>query len=204
MRTPSIFQPTNEQIDALVREYPLATLVSAAPQGLLATPLPLLLDRTAESVTLLGHFARNNPQLEVARAHPDALAIFMGPHGYVSPSWLTDRTQTPTWNFATVHFTVRIELRDRQDEAESAVQLLTQTMESAHSHPWSAAELGKRYDMLIPHLVAFRATVTGVTAKFKLGQNERPDVLREAIQGAADSGQTKLAAMMTIFNAHRL
>lgn len=63
MRTSSVFQPTDEQIDALVREHPLAQVVSASPAGLLATPLPLLLDRGAACISLMGHFARLNPTL---------------------------------------------------------------------------------------------------------------------------------------------
>lgn len=204
MRTSRVFQPTNDEIDAFVRDHPLALVVSSSPQGLLATPLPLLLDRTENAVSLLGHFARSNPHVDAVRSQPEALIAFMGPEGYVSPSWFTDRTQAPTWNFATVHFNARIELHDDPQEARMAVERLTTTMEADRSRRWQADELGERYALLIPAIIPFRAEVLGVTAKFKLGQNERPDVLVEAIQGATESGCEKLATMMKGANAQRL
>jgi len=199
-----MFQPSVEQIDDLVREHPLGLLISSSPQGLMATPLPLLLDRSGDSASLLGHFARTNPQVDAVRSHPEALIVFMGPESYISPSWFTDRAQAPTWNFATVHFSVRVELRDDLQEAEYAVERLTASMEANRTAAWRTDELGERYERLIPHIVPFRAVVQSVRAKFKLGQNERPDVLAEAIRGATESGCVKLAEMMKFVNAARL
>ena len=204
MRTSSMFQPSVEQIDALVREHPLGLLVSSSPQGMMATPLPLLLDRSGDSVSLLGHFARSNPQVDAVRSNPEALVVFMGPESYISPSWFTDRAQAPTWNFATVHFSVRVELHDDLREAENAVERLTTSLEANRTAAWRTDELGERYGRLIPHIVPFRAAVHSVRAKFKLGQNERPDVLAEAIRGATESGCVKLAEMMQSVNAGRL
>lgn len=203
MRTSSIFQPTDEQIDALVAANPLAQVISRSRQGMLCTPLPLLLDRAEDSLRLIGHFARGNPHVEAIREHPEAIFIFMGPHGYISPSWFTDRSQAPTWNFATVHFEARIELIDTLEEATVAVQRLTSAMEAQRPNAWQTSELGERYARLIKGIVPFRANVLGVTAKFKLGQNERPDVLAEAIAGAERDGLGGLAAMMRDTNSHR-
>lgn len=117
MRTAALFMPTPGQVDRLVAAHPLTTLVSTGPDGLCATPLPLLLERgAAGDLSLLGHFARSNPQVAALEERPDALAVFQGPHGYISPSWFTDRKQAPTWNFATVHMRVRVHL-DRSPEA---------------------------------------------------------------------------------------
>lgn len=204
MRTSNVFQPTDQQIDALVREYPLAQVVSASPGGLLATPLPLLLDRGNGCPYLLGHFARSNPHVDAVRLQPDALVVFMGPESYISPSWFTDRTQAPTWNFATVHFTVCIELQDTIEKASFSVNQLTAALENERPRSWHASELGDRYSKLIPHVVPFRAKVLDVKAKFKLGQNERIDVLREMIRSLSEMGRTNLAAMMQNANAHRL
>lgn len=204
MRTSSVFQPTDAQIDAMVRRHPLAQVVSASATGLLATPLPLLLDRGDASISLMGHFARLNPHVDAIRTDPNALVIFSGPHGYVSPSWLTDRTQAPTWNFATVHMSVRIDLNDDPADARAAVSRLTEFMETGRSAAWQPLELGKRFERLLPHIIPFRAEVLKVTAKFKLGQNERPDVLVETVRGARQSGCIGLAEMMEAANEHRL
>lgn len=77
-------------------------------------------------------------------------------------------------------------------------------METGRSAAWQAPERGERHGRLLLHLIPFRAEVLKVTAKFKLGQNERPDVLVEIVQGARQNGGIKLAEMMQVANEHRL
>lgn len=205
MKTSPIFTPKRNDIDRMIAANPLATLVSSGAEGLSASPLPLLLERDASgAATLLGHFARANPQIEELEQRPDALVVFMGPHGYVSPSWFTDRTQAPTWNYMTVHMQVRVRIDRSRAAAEAAVKHLTARMESGRQHAWSPADLGERFGRLIPGVVAFRADVLRETAKFKLGQNERPDVLAEALNGLASEANIALAKMMRDANAGRL
>ena len=68
-----------------------------------ATHLPFLLDRTAgPHGTLVGHMARANPQGREA-AGQTALAIFSGPHAYISPTWYEAEQVVPTWNYTAVH-----------------------------------------------------------------------------------------------------
>lgn len=171
---------------------------------MVATPL-LLLERDARGVpVLIGHFARANPQLAAIQKNSEALVVFRGPHGYISPSWFTDRTQAPTWNFATVQFRVRIRLEPSEESAAKVVDALSDAMESGRPHAWHPQELGARYSKLIPHVVAFRADIVSTRAKFKLGQNERLDVLHEAISGLENEGSATLAAAMRAANATRL
>ena len=80
----------------------LATLVSLTGEGLIASHVPLLIDpEPAPYGTLLGHLARANPQARGAIG--DALAIFLGPDGYITPSWYATKRATgkvvPTWNY---------------------------------------------------------------------------------------------------------
>ncbi len=205
MRISPLFTPSDDQIDRLIAENPLATLVSSGVGGLEATPLPLLARRQAPGrLTLLGHFARSNPQVTSLETSPEALAVFQGPHGYVSPSWMTDRQQAPTWNFATVHLRVRVLFDTSPGAAAEAVNELTISMERGRPLTWAPRELGERYDKLIHGIVAFRAEVTEVQAKFKLGQNERLDVLSDILRAIPIDGETGLRALMVEHNAERL
>lgn len=197
MKTTPLYTPHADEITALVAAHPLAQLVSLSASGLTATPLPLLLEREpVGSFTLLGHFARANPQIEALEARPHALVIFMGPQGYISPSWFTDRTQAPTWNFATVHMKVRVAVDRSASAASEAVDRLTEHMERGRPNAWSGADMGERYERLLTHVVAFRAEVLEVRAKFKLGQNERPDVLAEALEGVGGDNNVLLQLAM--------
>jgi transcriptional regulator len=205
MRISSIFEPTDAQIDALVKEYPLGMLISPDTGGMMATPLPLLMERQGGQLMLLGHFARSNPHVEAVKAQSKAFITFTGPpQGYISPSWFDDRSQAPTWNFATVHFDVDVQLMDGVQAANEAVDTLTQAMELDRPCAWHTHELGARHAQLIQHVVAFRATVLRTRAKFKLGQNERGDVLIQAIEGLQREGHVELAAMMKLANSKRL
>src|SRR5687768_10175911 len=103
------FQPRNsDDIRALVQQQPLAWIISGAPGAQHATPLPVQLVRDADGTprTLLGHFARRNPQVQALTASSRATVLLIGPHGYISPSWVHDRTWGPTWNYTSVMFDV--------------------------------------------------------------------------------------------------
>lgn len=202
MRTSRLFDGSSDEVDALVARHPLAWLVSSCDGHLDATPLPLLLRRDARGrVRLLGHFARTNPQVQALEHHPEALAVFTGPHGYVSPSWLADRTQAPTWNFAAVTMRVRVRFARSEDAARHAVEALTAHMEDGRRNGWRPAELGARYKALLTAIVAFEADVLEVRSKFKLGQNERTDVLRDILDATRG---TALHAAMAHANRARL
>ena len=190
-------RPSVHDIDRLVAEHPFALLVSATGHAPVATPLPLLLERDAEgNAALIGHFARNNPQVELLRRQPRALAVFTGAHGYMSPSWLRDRTQAPTWYYATVHFEVDVTLQDDTTATDDALERLVAHMDVGRPDAWRADELGARYPKLASVVIAFRAHVVATHARFRLGQGERGDVLadqRDALR--REGGFALLAAM---------
>lgn len=191
------FTPSEDAIDQLIARYPLAQLVSDSPAGLCASPLPLLLQRDAQGRRwLLGHMARANPHTAALRERPEALAIFIGPQTYVSPSWFSDRSQAPTWNFATVHMQLRLHFDDGKQAARAAVEILTATMERGHGQPWHPHELGPRYEAMLGAIIAFRAEVLQVQAKFKLGQNESASTREEIRAALARSGQSGMLQMM--------
>jgi transcriptional regulator len=77
-------------------------------------------------------------------------------------------------------------------------------MERGRRNSWRPEELGVRYDRLISHVVAFRADVVRTQAKFKLGKNERSDVLKESLIGVEQDGLSALTGAMLRANANRL
>jgi len=92
------------RLHALIRAHGFATLISERDGEPFASHLPLLLDaERGPRGTLLGHMARANPQWRSFDQGRAALAIFHGPHCYVSPSWYANAPAVPTWNYAAVH-----------------------------------------------------------------------------------------------------
>lgn len=199
MRTSAIFQPgsPNDLVDFIAR-YPLAQVVSASDCNYEATPVPLVaeVDEAGTLVGFIGHFARSNPQVELIRKNPRAIAIFLGAHGYVSPSWMRDRSQAPTWNFETAHFVVDITLMDTAGEASAAIERLLDQVEADGPRRWQSHELGERRGRLLKGVVGFVATIVETRVKLKLGQNERQDVYEDIVLGLETAGNHKLAEAM--------
>ena len=188
----------------LVRRHPFAWVVSANG-GFSATPLPLRpgLDADGRHVALIGHFGRSNPQIARLRADPRALVLFMGEHGYVSPSWMDDRTQAPSWNYACAAFECQVTFTETPAETEALLSDLVDAMEAGRPKAWAMAEMGPRYAGLSRGVVGFRADIRSRRAVFKLGQDERDDVFADILDGLRREGETPLADLMAQFGAGR-
>lgn len=148
---------------AIVRAHPFATLVT--PQ-LRATHMPCLLDEQADELTILGHVARADPVADVL-AGP-LLAIFAGPHGYVSASWYESDT-IPTWNHITLH------LRGVPMLLDDPMPVLRQTVdhfEAAVDTPWSLERMGETARQMADQVVAFRLRAEWWHAEAKLSQDK--------------------------------
>jgi predicted FMN-binding regulatory protein PaiB len=205
MKVSKIFDADDVQVAALVKSHPFANMISGAGEHLQATALPLLLEYDEQGRSyLLGHFAKVNPQVQQLKQDRRALIVFQGPHGYISPSWFDDRTQAPTWNFATVHYSVEISLFEDEASSRFAVEVLTEQMEFGRPNSWSVDDMGGRYQKLLPGIVAFRAYITARSVKFKLGQNERLPELQQSLVGLENERFDELASMMRRANKTRL
>lgn len=206
MSNPSLFQPLSQRdVADLVAEQPFAWVVSGPAGALSATPLPVQVECDADGrpLHLLGYFARGNPQWRAFAGDPRATVLLIGPHGYVSPSWLTDRTRSPTWNYATVVFEVDIELRDTPEDADRLLRGLTGHLERERPGAWSVDEMGERYFALRASVVGFHAHIRESRATFKLSQDERDDVFADILRGLWDTRQHALAAWMRRFDGGR-
>lgn len=117
------------EVHRLMREARSATLVTATAEGLVGTPLPMILDeREGPYGTLYAHVARANTQWKLP-ATGEAMAIFSGPEAYVTPSWYVAKQEThkvvPTWNYVAVHAYGPAEFFEDADRLLDAVTRLT-------------------------------------------------------------------------------
>lgn len=190
----------------LVEKHPLAWVVSATPDDFRSTLLPLrILERDADGgiSRLRGHFARSNPHVAALKADPRATALFLGAHGYVSPSWMRDRSQAPTWNYVSAQFQLELTFRDEPDHADAALRDLVEGMEADRPGRWRIEEMGQRYTGLARGVVAFDARVLRVEPKYKLGQDEREDVYADIVCGLEAEGARDLIDWMSLYNCSR-
>jgi transcriptional regulator len=184
----------------LFHEHPFATLVTWGATEPLVTHLPLIHIADCEPHgTLHGHFARGNPHANVA-SEAESLAIFHGPHAYVTPSWYTDPAgAVPTWNYAVVHARGMIELATDAAETRAVLDLLVQRFEGSRAAPWSIGLTPARLDAMVGAIIGFRIKVKRIDTKLKLSQNrsgEDQDRVAAGLEGEDYADATATAAWM--------
>jgi len=95
------------QMHALMRAKPFAALISAGSLGLYASHLPTVLKDGGPYGVVECHLARADPHCTDLAEVGEALMIFQGPEGYITPNWYPSKVQhgkvVPTWNYAVVH-----------------------------------------------------------------------------------------------------
>lgn len=184
--------------DAMER-YSFATLVSASGDELAASHLPLVVDRgSGINGTLLGHMARANPQWQKANGQ-DVLAVFSGPHVYVSPTWYEAQHVVPTWNYVAVHAYGRLEILEDEADRKELLNRMVQTYEVNQPRPWNVAESVDYIERLLPQIVGFRIPIARLEGKWKLSQNRPPEQRQRVIEVLAkqsDENSQEVAQLM--------
>jgi transcriptional regulator len=194
---------TEADLLQLIEEYPLAWVVSVGSTGYGATPLPMLAELRPDGkiASLLGHFALSNPHVAMLRSAPQATVLFMGPQGYISPELVSKPGWAPTWNYAVAQFDVEIELLPQENA--KALEKLVYRMERDRQVPWTIAEMGDRYDLMVKKIVAFRAHCRRVRGRFKLGQDETPQTRTEVLKKLDNADLVRWMAQFNPQPAHK-
>ncbi len=176
-----------QAIADLIAANSFGLLVTATGEMPVATHLPFMFDADrGRSGTLVSHMARANPQWQEFASYEDgglALAIFSGPHAYVSPTWYGDGGPTvPTWNYVSVHAYGRPRIIDDASEVRDLLERLVDANEAGLEPAWRLDSQEDGYlERMMRGIVAFELPIERLEAKAKLSQN-RPD---EARLGAA-------------------
>ncbi|MCD6079352.1 MAG: transcriptional regulator [Ramlibacter sp.] len=157
----------------LMRAHPLASLVSTDDTGFpFVSHLPLHLEEREGRFFLWGHCAKPNAHWRFLQARPEALAVFMGPHAYLSPSVYPDLQRVPTWNYLTVHCRVRASLVEDPVAKDRLLKKLIGDHEPAYAEQWRS--LGEAFaHKMLAGIVGFELQVTEWSCKLKLNQHRR-------------------------------
>ena len=142
--------------------------------------------------------ARANPHWRDLDGRP-VLAVFSGPHAYVSPSWYEADDVVPTWNYVAVHATGTFRLADDPDATANILAATVATYERGMPEPWKLDTAGDYFRTRARAVVGFRVEVSRLEGKWKLNQNhpaERREKVVRALQQSEDQDAREVARLM--------
>jgi len=189
--------------------HPLAALVTSGGEGLIATHLPLLVDRTRGAFgTLAGHIARANPQQRQAREGDEALVIFSGHDAYITPAFYpskaSDGKVVPTWNYVAVHAYGALRYVSDPVALRRHLEALTSRHEAPREQPWSVSDAPTSYiEKQMGAIVGVEIEITRLEGKWKMSQNRSADDIDGVIAGLGASDDPRERAVADVVRARR-
>ncbi|MEV6977958.1 FMN-binding negative transcriptional regulator [Kitasatospora sp. NPDC093806] len=213
MFVPELYRPQDPAwVLEVIRAHPLATMLVNGPEEPFATHLPVIPAEETLALgggesglvgaTLLGHLNRSNPHWAALAEGTDAVLVFQGPHGYVSPTVYRTTPAAPTWNFVTVHVHGRVEPLAAGAETLAVVRETVRTFERDLGTGWDMTESLSYFEEIAPAVGAFRFTVTAAEGMFKLSQEKTPEVRKlvaDSFEASGHGRHRELAAAMHRF-----
>ena len=191
-----------EVLHDAIRHAGLATLVTMTADGMIASHLPLLLDPDRGPYgTLVGHLARANPQAKATDTAVQAMVVFHGPDGYISPSLYATKKATekvvPTWNYVAIHAYGTIDFFDDTDRLLHVVTRLTEQHEAPRAQPWAVSDAPADFvQTMLRAIVGVSIPIARLEGKYKLSQNRPPADHAGIVVGLEADGNAGLAAQV--------
>lgn len=208
MYCPAHFQEDRPQAWlSLIEQFPLATIISNGPSGLVADHIPLFHKAAPHSLgQFMGHVARSNPLWQCA-PDQELLIVFQGPSSYISPNWYATKQEAgqvvPTWNYAVVHAHATLVARQSPEQVLDILTELTDQHEAAQAHPWRVADAPSDFTArLLGHIVGIELTIQRMQGKWKVSQNQPLQNQQSVIQGLLSEGSdaaTQMALQVAAF-----
>jgi len=170
-----------------IERYDFGLLVTHGAAGLVASHIPFLIERDGEQLHLHGHLARPNPQVGDLALGGEVLAIFHGPHAYISPNWYTSGPSVPTWHYADVHAYGTVQLVEDAEWLRRFLVRLSERHEARNPVAWRMQDLPAAYvENMLKGIIGLDIAVTRLEGKYKLSQN-RPAADRLGVIAALEA-----------------
>jgi transcriptional regulator len=197
MYIPKDFKVTDESVTyGIINEHSFATLFSQYNGRPVATHLPLLLNK--ENTYLYGHFARTNPQWKEIE-NQTVLAVFHGPHCYISPSWYETNKAVPTWNYVSVHVYGEVELIKDENELIGSLHEMVSKYEAPDSSYRLQDVDAKFLAGMSKGVQGFKIKINQIEGKAKLSQNhslQRQERVINHLQQIPNTDEQQIASLM--------
>jgi transcriptional regulator len=206
MYVPKHFEETRlDVLHRLMRDQPLATVVTLSADGINANHVPLHLSQPQGRFgALWGHVARSNPMWSDRVQDVEALAIFHGPGTYVSPSWYPTKKEhgrvVPTWNYAVVHAYGPLRVIDDPVWLRGLLEVLVSRHEASSVAPWSISDAPPEFiERMVESIVGFELVISRLTGKWKVSQNQPQEnraAVVDALRQRGDASASEMAELV--------
>lgn len=197
----------SKTIQDFLKTYGFGQLITGPQGDLTATHLPFLYEpKEGEKGSLYTHVARNNPQWQSLDPKQKVLAVFSGPHGYISPSWYVTHPAVPTWDYAAVHVYAHPELIEEKEKVYELLQKTTLFYENQNVTDWKLDLTGVFYQKLTQSIVGIKLKIAEIQGLFKLSQNKPADDRNKVIAGLQHKGtpqSTELAQWIKKYSSQK-
>jgi transcriptional regulator len=202
---PHFRQDNAEVLIEFIAANSFGLLISVVEGSPFSTHLPLLyIENGSEHGLLRGHVALANPQWRALKQGGEALAVFSGPHVYISPSWYITQPSVPTWNYAAVHVYGNPRIAT-QSELMETLRATVEKYESERVVPWRIESLPEEYlQKMAQAVVGFEIEITRIEGKFKLSQNRSQEDIANVVAELEQSGAFGCAEMAELMRAYSL
>jgi transcriptional regulator len=164
----------NHIID-VIKNYPLATVVSVKDNMPFITHLPLVYNEFGK---LIGHIDKQNPQVALLKDSQPVTVLFSGPQCYISPS-IYATTQLPTWNYIKVHLKGTVNAIESKEALKESIIKMTEFLE-APEHKYVLEPDNPRMLGALDYIDMFEITIESWEGKFKLSQDKKPQDIQNA------------------------
>ena len=206
---PHFREEDSARLHALIRSRALGLLVTNGPGGLMANPIPFLLDaERGPHGTLRAHVARANPVWHEADGVREALVVFQDVDSYITPAWYASKREhgrvVPTWNYATVHVYGPLTVIDEAAWLHDQISALTDRHESSRSDPWAVTDAPEKFvEAQVRGIVGIEIPIARMEGKWKVSQN-RSDADRDGVASGlreiGDADAVRMAEMVEAAN----
>jgi len=171
MYTPDLYKDQDpESVRTFLKENSFGILINQTNGKLYATHIPIELEVNSEGKEILqGHISKLNAQAEGFTENDQVLAVFTGPHSYISSSWY-DHENVPTWNYIAVHVYGRIKIVNYETGVEQLTKLVDK-YEATSANPVRVEELSEKTMREARGIFGFEIEIDEIQATKKLSQN---------------------------------
>ncbi|WP_374959749.1 FMN-binding negative transcriptional regulator [Gilvibacter sp.] len=192
MYIPELFKETDQQkITEFLKQNAFGLLITQHQGKPLATHLPLEYLEKDGKAYLHGHLAKANPQWKSFEEQEQVLAVFNGPHSYVSASWYSIE-EVSTWNYVSVHIYGKLRTM-AQEELMPMLEALMDKYESDVQRPVDMSKLSKKTLNQVHGIVGFEIEITELQAKYKMSQNRSEKDYDNIVENLEDGRGTQAA-----------